>query len=215
LITCPSFILAVSTLDAVSSCCHPKEEHMRNSTRVAITAVGALVLTGAFASPAFATVDNTTGDTSATVTVTGGGLSISVPSSTYFDAVAPIQSYDDANLAKSYAQVQNTAVTDTRAGTEGWEVTYSVTPFVNAITKEELPAEKIFVNPGGNNGPTGTVTAQAGLPTTGATGPIYSGTNVHGNNSVGWSTSITVTIPADALAGDYAGTFTQSITTAG
>ncbi|WP_162942832.1 hypothetical protein [Cryobacterium soli] len=189
---------------------------MRHSTRLAISAVGAIALAGAFASPAFATVISPSDDTEATVTVAGGSLSITVPDSVDFGEVAPIQTNDPDSLASSQVALRGTAITDTRAGTEGWEVTYSVTPFVNTTTGEALPIDNFFVNPNTTDGvPNGVLTVQPGNPSTGATGTIYSAYNVHGNNDAAWTTYLTLKIPANALAGEYTGTFTQSITTAG
>ncbi|MCU1478717.1 MAG: hypothetical protein JWQ64_3410 [Subtercola sp.] len=176
---------------------------MRNSFRVALAAAGTIVLAGAFASPALAATD---GSTDATVTVTGGELSITVPATVALSDAAP--------GGTASGTVANTTVTDTRAGTDGWNVSYTVLAFSNTDLGESIPLANLTATPGSASATSGVGIFAAAAPTIGqGSGAIFGATGVHGNNSATWDTSLALTIPADGLAGVYSTTFIQSVTT--
>ena len=60
---------------------------------------------------------------------------------------------------------------------------------------------------------TGTVTTGSDGPTsiTAVAAPVADGTEASGNNTASFTPTLTVALPASALAGDYAGTVTTSV----
>jgi hypothetical protein len=170
---------------------------MRNSIRFTAALVGAVALTGAGALSATAAP----GDTTATVEVTGGPLTISVPASIALTSAAP--------GATSSNVLSGVAVSDLRAGVQGWVVGVSTTDFTSLATGTAIPKDAVSFT-ATNTAKTGTVTVAASVPTSLAT-TIQTATAVSGNNTATWDETLEVAVPADALAAtDYTAIITHS-----
>jgi hypothetical protein len=204
---------------------------------IAIAAGGALLATGLFAPTVRA--DGHSGGTVATLTLTGGFLSISVPSGTNEDPV-------DLGAAtptllegvQASASLGVTTVEDERNATTGWTVTASSTAFTQVLDGTgQVPAEAASI---ANSNvaivvPLDTVVEQASgllpgftvgdlfVPTAGTTGseggPIgHTVASLSGllglldtTNAVAYNPTVTVTVPADTPNGTYRGTVTQTV----
>jgi hypothetical protein len=161
----------------------------------------ATLATGLAATPAGAA------NTGTTFTITGGALSVSAPTSADLGSVAV------GSLAIS-KKLGDVTVTDERGAlTAAWTATVASTDFTTGTktAAETVPAANVLYTPG-------LPTAQSPatgvfLPTPGALGlplPVYTGVAV-GNNSVTWNPTVTITLPAQAVAGTYTGTITHSV----
>jgi hypothetical protein len=103
-------------------------------------------------------------------------------------------------------------VTDNREGTAGWTATAGATSFVG-------PQTITVTTPGLSSYTTtlsATVTGTATVTRSNLTqlfpsGPVQVATDVNGNNTATWNPTISVTIPAGALAGLYSTTITHSV----
>jgi hypothetical protein len=162
--------------------------------------VGALM----FAGPASA---DTTGSTPVTFEVGGGALSMTVPTGTVDLGSVPVS----ANAQAVSAQLGTVTVTDDRGATEGWTVTASATDFVGP--------QSISVSAAGSSSygsPPAEVFGTADVAPTNLTAlyppaAVQVATGVDGVNAATWNPTISVTIPADALAGTYSSAVTHSV----
>lgn len=170
---------------------------MRNSIRLTAAFVGAIALTGAGALSATAAPV----DTTATVEVTGGPLTISAPASIALTGVAP--------GATSSNLLSGVAVSDLRAGVEGWVASVSTTDFTSGLTGTSIPKDAVSFT-ATNTAKTGTATVAASVPTS-LVPTIQTATGVSGNNTVTWDETVEITAPADALAAVYTATITHSV----
>lgn len=100
---------------------------------------------------------------------------------------------------------------DNRGGTTGWVVTANGTDFTG-------PQSISVSAPGSSsyNTPSATVTGNAIVTASNLSplyppGPVQTATSVSGINSAVWNLTISVTVPADALAGTYSSTITHSV----
>lgn len=163
----------------------------------------ATLAAGLAASPAGAADPQTT----TTFTITGGALKISAPTSANLGSVGT----GTLTISKKLGDV---TVTDERGAlTAKWTATVSSTDFTTGggTAAETVPAANVLYTPG-------LPTAQspvtgAFVPAVGALGlpvPVYTGVAV-GNNSVTWNPDVTITLPAQAVAGTYTGTITHSV----
>ena len=173
---------------------------MRKVTRAALALAGSAALIGVTTVPSFA------GDTTTTVTVPAGVIGISASGT---------QTLDGANPgATSTTTLDATTVTDTRAGTVGWVADVKLTDLSGALTGNTVVI------------PTATATYLANLATVSGTattdasavrsdltlaGTSQTATGVSGNNEAVWTATLTVVIPAQALADTYSGVMTQSL----
>ena len=164
-------------------------------------AAGATLAVGA-ALPASA------GTTPTTFTLTSGELSISVPESANLGSAA----VDRATLA---GQLGAVTVTYDRSGlSDGWTATASSSDFTTGAhtAAETIDSDQIDYNSGPATAETGSATFTPGTP-----GPLYpaltafSASNTFGNNSCTWNPTLTVHVPAQAIAGVYSGTVTHSV----
>ena len=176
---------------------------MRKITLAAIALAGSAALVGVTAVPAFAV---TTDDTTATVTVEAGVLSITVPATAALSTVLP--------GANSTADLGATKVTDARAGTANW----TATVILPALTSDVLVGETIPTTGATYLAGTATLTGEPTVttPTTVtdlSTAAVTSQatTAVSGNNSASWAATLTVPIPDQVLADTYTGVMTQSV----
>lgn len=144
----------------------------------------------------------TPGDTLTTFTVEGGSLVLTAAAVADLDVVAT----GETSVTGTLGEV---IVTDSRGGTDGWTVTAGSTAFsnttvggptsigvsYNAGTVVETGDVSTTVSPGDVRTPITVVTAD----------------NVTGNNTATFDPSLTVSLPTNALAGEFEGTVTTSV----
>jgi hypothetical protein len=194
---------------------------------LAVTAAAGIALTpvaasAATASPAVLALSSSPSqvgpgspeDTTVTFTVTSTGtLSMTAPDSAILGTGA-VGTTISAGLGP-------VTVTDDRAlDAASWIVTASATDWTTGAGTlvETIPATDVSYDPGTIT-PSGVITV-AGFPTTlanAAVGPavdptVVAGTAGVGDNGATWDPTISVAVPGDAVAGDYVGTLTQSVT---
>jgi|SwirhisoilCB2_FD_contig_41_19360766_length_822_multi_3_in_0_out_0_2 hypothetical protein len=185
---------------------------------IALSAIGALAAGLAVfgAAPAMACTAPTggsCGDTTATFTVTAGSLSIAAPTSV---------ALSNSALALTAGSVSGTfgttTVTDTRGGLglTGWTVSVSSTDF----TTPDNGGGTITKSNGSIYSGAGTIVS--GLPVLVATtlatpvslasaGTLLQATSATGSNQVTYTPTLSVTIPTNAIPGNYTGVITQSV----
>lgn len=143
-------------------------------------------------------------DTSATFSLTGGELTLSVGATA---ALTDEASGVAANVITG--TLGAVAVDDARGGTAGWVTSAASTTF----TGVGLSVSNGVAYTNGTVTETGTNTVagvtSAGLTTTAAA--VATATAVSGNNTASWNPTLDVSMPAGALAGAYAGTVTTSL----
>ncbi|KQR75542.1 hypothetical protein ASF98_06940 [Arthrobacter sp. Leaf337] len=170
---------------------------MRSFSRVSLVAVASAALIGSLALPASAA------DTTATVEVPVGSLSISAPVGADLATITPGSS--------ASATLTGVEVIDTRAGEAGWAAQVVLSDFVGATPSNVIPATAAVYTPAVAV-PTGTVTVdgttQSDLSTPKT---VQAATAVTGNNTATWDANLSVTAPADALADVYTATLTHSV----
>jgi hypothetical protein len=136
------------------------------------------------------------------MTVTSGALTISVPASANLGSGAPGTTVSSATGAQT--------VTDARAlVSASWTVTVAGTNFANGPSS--IPATAASVNVGTVT-TTGTITV-IGTNVTLSNSPqtVLTGTAGVGDNTASWNPTLTVAVPASAVAGLYTGTVTYSV----
>jgi hypothetical protein len=147
-------------------------------------------------------------DTATTFDLTAGGLSVSAPASGALGSAA-------AGSAVLSGALGTVTVTDARgllAGT--WTVTATATDFT---TGDAGPAETITSDRVTYLAPLPTIDAGTVVPA--STGPqvldqardVVTAVGVVGSNQVSWNPLVSITLPAQAVAGTYAGTITHSV----
>ncbi|MET8438893.1 hypothetical protein ABZV61_40745 [Streptomyces sp900116325] len=176
---------------------------MRRSIAAASLVVG---LVAALSVPLPASADQS-GTTPVTLSITTGTIDITVPTGPVsLGTVAASSSPQTVS-----AQLGNVTVADNRGGTTGWVVTANGVDFTG-------PQSISVSAPGSSsyNTPPATVTGNAivtasNLDPLYPPGPVQTATSVSGINSAVWNPTISVTVPADALAGTYSSTITHSV----
>ncbi len=174
-------------------------------TRMLLTAVAAGSLTLGISMPASAA---TTGGTAATVTVTGGFLSITVPTNagnlgTQADTVG------GETISGPLGQVQVNDARDAIAGS-GWVATVIATAFTPPAGPA-IPASAVSYAVGTiTQVGTATYTADNPVNLTGVA-PAVTATGITGDNSATWSPTINVTVPGGFAAAVYSATITHSV----
>jgi hypothetical protein len=169
--------------------------------------VGAVLSVLAFALPARAA------DTTTTFSLAAGSLSISAPAS------RDLGSGSTGGGIVS-AQLGTVTVTDNRGALAGtWTASVSSTDFTTggATANETIGKGQVTYW-------SGTATASSGVAvfTPGqaiaanaqalsVSRTAFSATAIVGNNSASWNPTVTVNVPAAAVAGDYTGTITHSV----
>lgn len=168
---------------------------MNKVTKGALAAAAAGALLGSMALPASAA------NTATTVTINGGSIAITAPTSAAFGSLNPGAI---ATLPLNEVQVR-----DSRAGITGWTATVSSTNFKSEA--REIPATNLSYTAG-----IATVTGIAVVATTlvqvdlSTAKPVQIATAVVGNNTATWTGTLALTVPSDALAGDYTAVVTHS-----
>ena len=152
-----------------------------------------------------------TGSTSATLTIGGGGLNVSVPTGPVdLGTVAP-------GSVLATGQLGNVTVDDTRGALVAtWTASAATTEFAlttATVASERIPKTSIAYSAGLGTLSTGTVgvftpVPLASLATTATVGAFTVGV---GSNSVTWNPTITFTLLNSQVAGTYSGTITHSV----
>jgi len=147
-------------------------------------------------------------DTAATVTVTGGALSISVPADA--DSLGTrANTVEGGTISGPLGQVQVNDARSAAAGS-GWVASVISTAFTPP-SGPAIPASAV--------GYTAGVIAKVGTATytpnnpgnlTGVA-PAVTATGITGDNSATWNPTINVTVPGGMAAGVYSATITHSI----
>jgi len=136
-------------------------------------------------------------DTATTFMLTGGDLSVAPAASAALGSAATGAASTSGSLgANSVTDARGGTVSAASAGFTGPGSTHStgVSYTSGAVTN------------------TGTVTVVGSSPASIASAAtVVAGTAVSGNNTASWTPSLTVALPADALAGAYTGTVTTSV----
>ena len=173
---------------------------MRSITRTALVLACSAALAGGMAVPASAA------NTTTTVTITGGLLSLTAPASAALSTGTP--------GANSTVTLGNTTVTDARADVLGWSATVTLPALAGGtLTAETIPTTAATYL-AATVTPTGTSTLAAPALGTDLTSAKVSqaATAVSGNNTATWTALLTVPIPAQVLADSYSAVLTQSVT---
>lgn len=173
----------------------------RTRTLLVISATGLLTL--AVALPASAA-----GETSATVTVTGGGLSITVQAAAGSLGSA-VNTVDGSTISGPLGQVQVLDARSAAAGS-GWVASVISTAFTPS-SGPTIGAALVGYN-AGTVAKTGTATYTANNPSnlTGVVAAVTA-TGITGDNSATWNPTINVHIDGGKIAGTYSGTITHSV----
>ena len=173
---------------------------MRTPSLLVAAAAGMLSL--AFALPAWA--DPTT----ATVTVTGGALAITVPTNAG-NLGTRTNSVLGGTISGPLGEV---AVSDARsaAAGSGWVASVIATAFTPPAGPA-IPASAVGYT-AGTITKVGTATYTANDPgnLTGVA-PAVTATGITGDNAATWNPTVNVVVPAGMVAGVYAGTITHSV----
>lgn len=179
---------------------------MRNITRTSIALLGAVALTGVTAISASAATDTT----NATVEVTAGALTIAVTEATLpFGAAAP-----GATPTGAFTGIN---VSDLTADTVGWDASVSITNFTSVANGTSIPAQNFSYTASAPTATSGSATrSTAAGPITGVAAgvatEVQDATAVTGNNTATWNSSVSLLVPANALAAtDYTATLTHSV----
>jgi hypothetical protein len=179
---------------------------MNRIRRIALTAA-ALLGVIALALPARAA------DTTTTFTLAGGALSISAPASKDLGS-------GPTGGGTVSAQLGTVTVTDTRGALAGsWTATVSSTDFTTGggTGNETIAKGSVTYWSGASTATSGVAVFLAGqllaanAQALSASRTAFSASATVGNNSASWNPTVTVNVPAAAVAGDYSGTITHSV----
>jgi hypothetical protein len=174
-------------------------------TRNLIVATAAVSLAVTMTMPARAA---TAGVTTATVTVQGGALSITVPASAG-SLGTRINTVTDGSISGSLGQVQVSDARSAAAGS-GWVASVISTAFTPP-SGPALPASAVSYAAGPIT-KVGTATYTANDPgnLTGVVAAVTA-TGITGDNSATWNPTITVNVLGGTIAGVYSATITHSV----
>lgn len=172
---------------------------MDSITRTALVLACSAALAGSMAVPASAA------DTTTTVTVETGLLSLAAPASAALSTGTP--------GANSTVTLGNTTVTDARAGVAGWSATVALPELTGGTRPTETIPTTAATYLAATVTPDGTSTLAAPSTRTDLTSSKVSqaASAVSGNNSATWTALLTVPIPAQVLADTYSAVLTQSV----
>jgi hypothetical protein len=177
----------------------------RRVTLAAALAAFASVV-GFGAAPAVAAPSNTV-DTPITFSISAGGLTITAPTTT----VNLGSGVSGGSVSGTIGPVQ---VIDARGLlVASWTATVSSTPYHTGggTPAETIPNSAATYTPGLPTATTGVPVPVPGLfGTLGAPRTAYTATAV-GSNSVTWNPTLSIALPAAAVAGTYTGTVTHSV----
>jgi hypothetical protein len=166
-----------------------------------------LLIATSFATLAAAVALSAGAGTVATFTLTAGALSISAPAGPVALGPSQVASAGSHTFSGTLGTV---TVTDDRGGATGWVASVISTSFVPDATGAAVPALNVSYV-------VGTVTVSALVTaakpaTTDLTGvsPVVNGTST-GISTASWNPTISVFVPAAAIAATYSGTITHSV----
>ncbi|MFF3687870.1 hypothetical protein [Streptomyces sp. NPDC002187] len=146
-------------------------------------------------------------DTPVTVQVSSGTLDIAVPSGPV-NLGTVIVSSSPQTVSN---QLGNITVTDGRGGNTGWTVTANAVDFTGPQNiSVSAPGSSSYTAPNASVTGTATVTP-SNLSALYPPAPVQVATDVSGINSATWNPTISLTLPANALAGSYSSTITHSV----
>jgi hypothetical protein len=173
---------------------------MGSITRTVLVLACSAALAGGMALPASAA------DTTTTVTVDAGLLSLTAPGTSDLGAVVP-------GGAAATADIVGITVADGRAGTANWTASVSLTNFVGVTPANSISATNATYDPSAVTSTTGAVSVAAGAVVANlfAGGIVQSATLVSGNNTAVWDAALAVTAPLNTLVDDYTATLTHSV----
>jgi hypothetical protein len=151
---------------------------------------------------------DTTGASTATVTVQGGFLGITVPTDAG-NLGTSVNTVSGESIGGPLGQVQ---VSDARSAAAG--STWTASAISTAFTPPAgpaIPASAVSYT-AGTITKVGTATYAANDPTnlTGVA-PVVTATGITGDNSATWTPTITVSVPGGMAAGVYSATITHSV----
>jgi hypothetical protein len=173
---------------------------------VPAAAWAATTSTAAFSSPA------SSADTPVTFTVDGTGIAITEPVAKNFGSV---------DIGGTVTDTLGTVTVTDSQGLDGggWTATAASSDFTLSSATDPTSAETI-PNSGVSYDP-GTITASSTITATGypvavppgliGTSNVVIGTDADGDNTAHWDPTITIAVPATAVAGAYSGTITDSV----
>jgi len=156
----------------------------------------------------------TTGTTTTTFTLTGGAMSITVPSTTVNLGSVSV------SASSLTGQLGSVTVTDGRGLLSGsWTSTASSSKFTTgaATAAETVAATNVSYWSGAATATSGLGTLLGSQLTSGlavvvnAAQTAFTGGSLVGNNSASWNPTLIVTIPAAAVVGTYTGTVTHTV----
>ena len=171
--------------------------HVLTATAIAVISVGASISASA----------DTTGTSSASITLTGGLLAITVPTGGSLGTRA--NSVGGGTISGPLGQVQVTDARSAAAGS-GWVASVISTAFTP--TPGPAIAASAVSYAAGAIVKVGTATYTANDPS-GLAGvvAVVTATGITGDNSATWNPTITVNVPGGMAAGIYAATITHSV----
>jgi hypothetical protein len=169
--------------------------------------VGAVLSVLSFALPARAA------DTTTTFSLAAGSLSISAPASRDLGS-------GSTGGGTVSAQLGTVTVTDNRGALVGtWTASVSSTDFTTggATANETIAKGQVTYWSGTATASSGVAVfapgqaSAANAQALSVSRTAFSATAIVGNNSASWNPTVTVNVPAAAVAGDYTGTITHSV----
>ena len=181
---------------------------MRIGSRLATAVLATGLAVAGFAGPVHAA---TTGDTTATFTITGGALNITVPASIV--ALGSVAT----GAATASGQLGSVAVADTRGAlVNTWNTTVGSTTFVTGTgtpTADQTVAKaNIAYSSGASTSTSGLGAFVPGTLATMTADGIGAGwAGLSGNNTAAWNPTLTFTLLPSQVAGTYTGTITHSV----
>jgi hypothetical protein len=172
---------------------------------VLLAAAGIIPLGSTISATADAAISSAT---PATITITGGALSITAPTASVSLGSSP-ETVGGETISGPLGQVQVEDARDPAAGS-GWVASVISSAFTPA-TGPAIPASDV----GYTVGPitqVGTATYTANNPPnlTGVS-PAVTATGINGDNSATWNPTINVAVPGGLAAGTYSATITHSV----
>jgi hypothetical protein len=166
---------------------------LRTALVLAAAAAGLVAMT---ASPAGAA------DTTATFTLTGGTLSLSVqPTAALIDAAT--------GTTTVTGTLGTVSVIDLRGQESVWAATAASTAF--ACGPDELSSTSVQYGAGAVTGTGSIALPPSGIVIIDSVRPVVVPTSLSGNNTASWIPTLHVTMPAGALADTYTGIVTTSV----
>ena len=173
-------------------------------TRSLVIAAAAGTLAVGFAAPASAAP----GDTTATITITGGSLGITVPAAAGNLGAARPNTVGAGTISGPLGQVQ---VDDARAAAGAGWVASAISTAFTPPSGPAIAASAVSYT-AGTIVMVGTATYTANDPAnlTGVS-PVITATGITGDNSATWNPTVSIAVPGGMAANVYSATITHSV----